>query len=76
MRLVTCASIALSALAAAPVGAQESYVLGRVIDTETQAPVNGAFVSMSEDSRRGVFTNPDGVFRLPGVKKRQGCTTT
>lgn len=53
---------------ALPLSAQEdSYLLGRVIDVVTKAPLNGAFVSFP-DTRRGVFTNPDGVFRLPGAK--------
>lgn len=62
------AILAVLAIVALPLSAQEpSYLLGRVIDAGTQAPLNGAFVSFP-DARRGVFTNPDGVFRLPGAK--------
>ncbi len=61
------AMLALLGVIALPLGAQEtSYLLGRVIDAGTKAPLNGAFVSLP-DTRRGVFTDPDGVFRLPGA---------
>ncbi len=61
------AMLALLGVIALPLGAQEtSYLLGRVIDAGTKAPLNGAFVSFP-DTRRGVFTDPDGVFRLPGA---------
>lgn len=60
--------VLLGALAP-PLAAQEetSYLLGRVIDAGTKTPLNGAFVSFP-DARRGVFTNPDGAFRLPGAE--------
>jgi len=55
---------------ATSVTAQDRYLMGRVIDAESQAPLNGAFVTF-EGGRPGTWTNPDGVFRLGGAEETE-----
>mgnify|MGYP001134846084 FL=1 len=59
-------------LAATPVvGAQEMeerepVLVGKVVDATTGRPLLGAFVHL-EGENWGVVSDPDGLFRLPGV---------
>lgn len=69
-RRATCvlaALLLLLGISTAPASAQETgRIQGRVVDSETQRPLNGVQVSIPEISR-GAFTNAQGAFVIFGV---------
>src|SRR5690625_5580406 len=69
-RRATCvlaALLLLLGIATAPASAHETgRIQGRVVDSETQRPLNGVQVSIPEISR-GAFTNAQGAFVIFGV---------
>lgn len=46
-------------------------IYGYVIDNETQAPLDGALVTITPNSLQGIYTGNDGYFEFANIEQQQ-----